>query len=138
MKQMEEEEQKLGNTILEAFNDEEQQDSQKSIVAYNKVKNFIITSSTNEVIDFTVNLTRMAQQLGRDLAIDCIVPNFALLKRNSFKVQIALVEQLYSLASFIIIRPGDKGYKCCVDNMLPLLNECLYDQTQKVRDAAIK
>lgn len=54
---MEEEEQRLGNTILEAVKDEEQHDDQRAIVAYNKVKNFIITSSTNEVIDFTVNLT---------------------------------------------------------------------------------
>lgn len=61
------------------------------------------------------------------MAIEVIIPNFTILKWNSFKVQIALIEQLHSLSSYIIEKPNDKGYQSVVNDILPLLEESLYD-----------
>ena len=112
--------------------------SEESDVALEKIRTFIHNTTVLELLDFTQNITSMAETLGRKLTIEGILPAFPLLKKNSFKVQLALIEQLVPIAQFLIVEEGDEGYQACVRMILPLIEELLYDLNSKVRRATVR
>lgn len=80
----------------------------------------------------------MAQELGKQLTINGILPAFKILASDNDSIKIALIEQVNPIASFLIETPESNEYQHCLGVMVPTLNEFLYDKSEKVKKKAVK
>jgi serine/threonine-protein phosphatase 4 regulatory subunit 1 len=80
----------------------------------------------------------MAQELGKDLTIAGVLPSFKILASDNDQIKIALIEQVNSIASFLIENnyQGEE-YQRCVGIIVPILNEFLYDKRERVKEKAV-
>ena len=88
-------------------------------------------------MDFTRNLTGLAEQIGPKLTVHTIIPSFGLIIKSGFKSELALIEQLFPLSRYLISSGSEEGYAVILSSILPLLNDMLYDYNKKVRLTAI-
>lgn len=80
----------------------------------------------------------MAQELGKHLTITGVLPSFKILASDNDSIKIALVEQVNSIASYLIESPEGDEYQHCLSTIVPILNEFLYDKSEKVKKKAVK
>jgi hypothetical protein len=60
------------------------------------------------------------------------------LSRDNDSIKIALIEQILPIASFLIESHDSEEYQHCLAVMVPILNEFLYDKSEKVKKKAVK
>lgn len=80
----------------------------------------------------------MAQELGKQLTISGVLPSFKILASDNDNIKIALIEQVNAIASFLIESPNGEEYQHCLSIIVPILNEFLYDRSEKVKKKAVK
>lgn len=131
--QMENEEKKLSDNIKKA-NKEISEENE----AFKKIREYLKKSPQADRLDFTQNLLKMAQELGKQLTINGILPSFKILASDSDSIKIALIEQVNPIASFLVESPESDEYTHCLSVMVPILNEFLYDKSDKVKKKAVK
>ena len=66
----------------------------------NKIKEYLKKSPANDRLDFTQNLLKMAQELGKQLTISGVLPSFKILANDNDHIKMALIEQILPIASF--------------------------------------
>lgn len=135
--QMEEEEKKLSDNIKKA-NKEQPAKIDEESEAFKKIKEYLKKSPSNDRLDFTQNLLKMAQELGKLLTISGVLPSFKILSTDNDSIKIALIEQILPIASFLIESHDCDEYQHCLSVMVPILNEFLYDKSEKVKKKAVK
>jgi hypothetical protein len=131
--QMDNEEKKLSENIKKG-NKEESEENE----AFKKIRDYLKKSPAADRLDFTQNLLKMAQELGKQLTINGILPSFKILASDNENIKIALAEQVNPIASFLIDSPDSDEYQTCLSLMVPILNEFLYDKSDKVKKKAVK
>ena len=97
-----------------------------------------MSSDLAKIVDFTWNLTGLAEQIGPKLTVHTIIPSFNLIIKSGFKSELALIEQLYPLSWFLIDSGSHEGYSVILSSILPMLNDMLYDYNKKVWTNAIQ
>lgn len=80
----------------------------------------------------------MAQELGKQLTINGILPSFKILANDNDSIKVALVDQIHSIASYVIDSHDSEEYQRVLSVVLPLLNELLYDKNEKVKKKTVK
>mmetsp|Transcript_10276 Transcript_10276/g.11523 ORF Transcript_10276/g.11523 Transcript_10276/m.11523 type:complete len:89 (-) Transcript_10276:2027-2293(-) len=83
-------------------------------------------------------MLKMAQELGKHLTITGILPSFKILASDNDSIKIALIEQVNSIASFLIDKKESDEYHHCLGVIVPILNEFLYDKNDQVKKKAVK
>ena len=83
-------------------------------------------------------MLKMAQELGKQLTVSGILPSFKLLATDNDSIKIALIEQVNSIASFLIQATSDPEYQQWLNVIVPILNDFLYDKNEKVKKKAVK
>lgn len=101
---MEKEEEKLSQNIklADKENKEKKEKTNEESEAFKKIKDYLKKSPASDRLDFTQNLLKMAQELGKDLTISGILPSFKTLAKDNDSVKMALVDQILPIASFTI------------------------------------
>ena len=106
--------------------------------AFIKIRDYLKRSPAADRLDFTQNLLKMAQELGKQLTISGILPSLQLLANDNDSIKIALIDQLNPIASFLIESHDSQEYQKWLSVMVPILNEWLYDRADKVKRKAVK
>jgi hypothetical protein len=135
--QMDEEEKKLSDNIKKG-NKLEQNEPKEESEAFRKIKDYLKNSPANDRLDFTQNLLKMAQELGKELTMLGVLPSFKILARDNDSIKIALIEQVNAIAGYLIGSPEGQEYQRCLSTIVPILNEFLYDKSEKVKKKAVK
>lgn len=140
LNQIENEEKKLSDNIKLANKDNKDKSEQpdEESEAFKKIKDYLKKSPASDRLDFTQNLLKMAQELGKDLTISGILPSFGTLSKDNDNIKMALVDQILPIASFTIESHECPEYDKCVRVMVPILNEFMYDKSDKVKRKAVK
>ena len=137
LNKIENEEKMLSDNIKKADKQHPTQINEES-EAFKKIKEYLKKSPANDRLDFTQNLLKMAQELGKQLTISGVLPSFKILASDNDNIKIALIEQILPIGSFLIESHESEEYQSIVSIMVPILNEFLYDKSEKVKRKAVK
>lgn len=80
----------------------------------------------------------MAQELGKQLTVSGVLPSFKILASDNDSIKIALIEQVNAIASFLIESHDCEEYQHWLGTIVPILNDFLYDRSEKVKKKAVK
>lgn len=139
LNQIEEEEKKLSDNIKKTNKEvAEKKEQNEESEAFRKIKEYLNKSPAADRLDFTQNMLKMAQELGKQLTVSGILPSFKLLATDNDSIKVALIEQVNSIASFLIQSVSDPEYQQCLEVIVPILNDFLYDKNEKVKKKAVK
>jgi hypothetical protein len=79
--------------------------------AFIKIRDYLKRSPAADRLDFTQNLLKMAQELGKQLTINGILPSFKILSGDNENIKMALIDQVTPIATFLIGTPESDEYK---------------------------